>query len=271
LGEGVENVSVGDRVGLEVLYGCGSCINCLNGSSNMCANWRHIGITYNGIFAEYVVVPSRAAHKLPDNVSFVDAACLEPISLTVRTLTQVKPMVGDTVAIFGPGAIGLFHLQAFKAAGAGQVIMIGIDQDAKRFETAKALGADHIINSSKEDVVKRVREVTDGLGADIVVETASSPVVIPLAMEVAAARGRVSLFGLYPEATVSPLMINRSGLQIFGDVGSLPRYFVRAIRWMKYGKVRAKPMANRLFRLEEAKEALEAARLGEVAKVIFEL
>ena len=271
LGEGVENVSVGDRVGLEVLYGCGSCINCLNGSSNMCANWRHIGITYNGIFAEYVVVPSRAAHKLPDNVSFVDAACLEPISLTVRTLTQVKPMVGDTVAIFGPGAIGLFHLQAFKAAGAGQVIMIGIDQDAKRFETAKALGADHIINSSKEDVVKRVREVTDGLGADIVVETASSPVVIPLAMEVAAARGRVSLFGLYPEATVSPLMINRSGLQIFGDVGSLPCYFVRAIRWMKYGKVRAKPMANRLFRLEEAKEALEAARLGEVAKVIFEL
>ncbi|MCJ7495147.1 MAG: hypothetical protein MUP68_13070, partial [Deltaproteobacteria bacterium] len=61
------------------------------------------------------------------------------------------------------------------------------------------------------------------------------------------------------------------GLQIFGDVGSLPRYFVRALRWMKYGKVRATPMATRLFRLEEAKDALEAARLGEVAKVIFEL
>jgi len=100
-------------------------------------NWRHIGITYDGIFAEYVVVPARAAHKLPDNVSFVDAACLEPISLTVRTLEQVKPMLGDTVAIFGPGAIGLFHLQAFKAAGAGQVMMIGIDQDAKRFEVAR--------------------------------------------------------------------------------------------------------------------------------------
>ena len=271
LGEGVENVSVGDRVGLEVLYGCGACVNCLNGNSNMCANWRHIGITYNGIFAEYVVVPSRAAHKLPDNVSFVDAACLEPVSLTVRTLMQVKPLVGDTVAIFGPGAIGLFHLQAFKAAGAGQVIMIGIDQDAKRFETARALGADHIVNSNKEDVVKRVRELTDGFGADIVVETASSPVVIPLAIDVAAARGRVSLFGLYPEATVSPLTINRSGLQIFGDVGSLPRYFVTAIRWMKYGKVKATPLANRLFRLDEAKDALEAARLGEVAKVIFEI
>ena len=155
--------------------------------------------------------------------------------------------------------------------GLGQVMMIGIDQDAKRFEVAKGLGADHIINSSKEDVVKRVRELTDGLGADIVVETASSPAVFPLAIEVAAARGRVSFFGLYPEATVSPLTITRSGLQIFGDVGSLPRYFVRAIRWMKYGKVRAKPLAPRLFRLDEAKEALEASRLGEVAKVIFEL
>ncbi|MBM4322177.1 MAG: zinc-binding dehydrogenase, partial [Deltaproteobacteria bacterium] len=271
LGEGVENVSVGDRVGLEVLYGCGICINCLNGNSNMCANWRHIGITYDGIFAEYVVVPARAAHRLPDNVSFIDAACLEPISLTVRTMEHVRPIVGDTVAIFGPGAIGLFHLQAFKAAGAGQVIMIGIDQDVKRFEKARELGADQIVNADKEDVVKRVRELTDGLGADIVVETASSPDVVPLALDVAAAKGRVSFFGLYPEATVSPLTITRSGLHIFGDVGSLPRYFVRAIRWLRYGKVRATPLASQFFRLEEARGALEASRLGDVAKVIFKL
>ena len=88
-------------------------------------------------------------------------------------MEQVKPMVGDTVAIFGPGAIGLFHLQAFKAAGAGQVMMIGIDQDAKRFEVAKGLGADHIINSSKEDVVKRVNSAKDPLkeGIRICAET----------------------------------------------------------------------------------------------------
>lgn len=271
LGEGVENVSIGDRVGMEVVYGCGACINCLNGYSNMCPNWRHVGITYDGVFAEYVVIPARAAHKLPDNVSMIDAACLEPISLTVRTMEQVKPMVGDTVAIFGPGAIGLFHLQAFKAAGASRVIMIGIDQDVKRFEIAKRLGADHVIDSTKEDVIKRVREFTDGLGADIVVETASSAAVIPLAIEVAAAKGRVSFFGLYPEATVSPLTIARSGLNIFGEAGSLPRYFVRAVRWLQYGKVQARPLAPRLFRLEEAKEAFEASRAGEVAKVIFEL
>src|SRR5512137_978274 len=271
LGEGVDTVSVGDRVGLEVLYGCGSCINCLNGNSNMCANWRHIGITYNGIFAEYVVVPSRAAHKLPDNVSFFDAACLEPISLTVRTMEQVKPMVGDTVAIFGPGAIGLFHLQAFKAAGAGQVIMIGIDQDAKRFELAKTLGADHIVNASKEDVVKRVRELTDGLGADIVVETASHPSTVPLAVNLAAARGRVHLFGLYPEATMSPLTLLRAGVTMAGDVATLPRYFLRAIRWVEYKKVLAEPMVSCRFSLDQAKEAFDAFSQGGAVKVLFEM
>jgi threonine dehydrogenase-like Zn-dependent dehydrogenase len=269
LGEGVNNVAVGDPVGVEVLYGCGFCANCVNGNTNMCTNWRHIGITYDGILAEYVLVPARAVHRLPENISFIDAACLEPVSLTVRTLEQVKPMVGDTVTIFGPGAIGLFHLQAFKAAGAGQVIMVGVDQDEKRFALARQMGADHCVNADQEDPVARIRELTGGLGTDIVVETASSPAVFPLAIEVAAARGRVSFFGLYPEATVSPLTITRSGLTIFGDVGSLPRYFLRAIRWMQYGKVKATPLATRLFTLDEAAAAFEASRQGEVAKVIF--
>ena len=87
----------------------------------------------------------------------IDAAFLEPISLTVRTLDHVKPRLGDTVAIVGPGSIGMFHLQAFKSAGASMIIVIGLDQDAKRFEIAKKLGADHIVNASHEDAVKRVR------------------------------------------------------------------------------------------------------------------
>lgn len=269
LGEGVENVAVGDPVGVEVLYGCGFCANCIAGNTNMCTNWRHIGITYDGIIAEYVVVPARAVHKLPPHVSFIDAACLEPISLTVRTMEQVKPMIGDTVTVFGPGAIGLFHLQAFKAAGAGKVIMVGIDGDEERFALAQKLGADHCINSGREDTVARIKELTDGLGTDIVVETASSPAVFPLAIEAAAARGRVSFFGLYPEATVSPLTITRSGLTIFGDVGSLPRYFARAVRWVSLGKVKGEPLAKRTFTLDEVPAAFEASRRGEVAKVIF--
>jgi threonine dehydrogenase-like Zn-dependent dehydrogenase len=271
VGEGVKHVKAGDKVGLNPLWGCGQCQNCLNGYPNMCMEWRHLGITCDGTFAEYRVLPAFVAYKLPESISLIDAAFLEPISLTVRTLEHVKPMVGDTVVIIGPGSIGMFHLQAFKSAGASIVIVIGLDQDAKRFAIAKKLGADHIVNGSKEDVVKRVRELTNGLGADIVVETANHPSTVPLSVNLAGTRGRVVLFGLYPEATLSPLTFLRSGLTMAGDVAVVPRQFLRAIRWVEYKKVLAEPMITRKFRLDQAKEAFEVFNQGDSVKVFFEM
>jgi len=271
VGEGVKHVKEGDKVGLNPLWGCGQCVNCLNGYPNMCMQWRHLGITCDGTFAEYRVVPDFVAYKLPVNISMMDAAFLEPISLTVRTLDHVKPRLGDMVAIIGPGSIGMFHLQAFKSAGASMVIVIGLDQDAKRFEIAKKLGADHIVNGSKEDAVKQVREMTNGAGVDIVVETANHPSTVPLAISLAAARGRVVLFGLYPEATLSPLTLLRSGLTVMGDVAVLPGQFLRAIRWVEYKKVLAEPMITQRFKLDQAKEAFEAFYQGDVVKVPFEM
>lgn len=271
VGEGVEHVKSGDKVGLNPLWGCNQCQNCLNGYPNMCMNWRHLGITCDGTFAEYRVVPAFVAYKLPDSISMIDAAFLEPISLTVRTLEHVKPMVGDTVAIIGPGSIGMFHLQAFRSAGASLVIVIGLDQDAKRFEIAKRLGADDIVNGSKEDVVKRVKEITKGAGVDIVVETANHPSTVPLAISLAAARGQIVLFGLYPEATMSPLTFLRSGLTMAGDVAVVPRQFLRAIRWVEHKKVLAEPMIARKFRLDQAKEGFESFSQGDTVKVLFEM
>jgi threonine dehydrogenase-like Zn-dependent dehydrogenase len=243
----------------------------MNGYPNMCMQWRHLGITCDGTFAEYRAVPAFVACKLPDSVSPIDAAFLEPISLVVRTFEHVRPVLGDSVAIIGPGSIGLFHLQAFRSAGAATIIVIGLDQDAKRLEIAKQLGADHIVNGSREDVAGRVRELTNGLGVDIVVETANHPSTVPLAVNLAAARGRVHLFGLYPEATMSPLTLLRAGVTMAGDVATLPRYFLRALRWVEHGKVLAQPMVSRRFHLDEAKEAFEAFRQGETVKVLFEM
>ncbi len=270
-GRGVEHLKTGDRVGLNPLWGCGQCVNCLNGYPNLCMQWRHLGITCDGTFAEYRVVPAFVACKLPDSVAPIDAAFLEPISLVVRTFEHVQPVLGDTVAIIGPGSIGLFHLQAFRSAGAGKTIVIGLDQDAKRLEIARQLGADHTVNGSREEVVGRVRELTNGLGADIVVETANHPSTVPLAVNLAAARGRVHLFGLYPEATMSPLTLLRAGVTMGGDVATLPRYFIRAIRWVESKKVLAEPMVSCRFRLDQAKEAFDAFSQGGAVKVLFEM
>ncbi len=269
LGQGVTNLKIGDRVSLIPVWGCGQCGNCQNGSPNLCTGWTHLGITRGGTFAEYITVPAFTAFRVPDSVSMINAACVEPINLAVRTFEHVKPQLAETVAIVGPGAIGLFHVQAFKSAGAAKIIVIGLDQDAKRFSMAKKLGADHIVNGSKVDPVHEVKELTGGLGCDIVVETASHPSTVGLAINLAAAQGRVMLFGLYPEATISPLNMVRNGLQVWADTASIPRWFRRGIRWVEYKKVTAEPIVSRPFRLDEVNEAFEYFKAGDVAKVLF--
>ena len=271
LGQGVADHAVGDKVALEALSGCGKCLQCRNGFKNMCVDWEHVGITCHGTFAEYLVLPAILAHKMPDDMDFADAAFMEPLSLVVRSLEKVTPMVGETVAIVGPGSLGIFHLQAFKAAGASKVIMVGLEQDRYRFEIASELGADHIINISEQDPVEAVLEYTDGLGADIVVETANSPKATQMTFDLAAPRGRVVLFGLYPEASFSPVQMLRKGLTVFGDVALVPRQFLRAMNWVVSGKVSSKKMIKKRFALDQAEEAFEADRQGETVKVLFEL
>jgi threonine dehydrogenase-like Zn-dependent dehydrogenase len=271
LGIDVSGHKVGDRVALDPLSGCGKCLQCKNGFKNMCTGWEHIGLTCHGTFAEYIALPADLAHKMPDNMDFADAAFLEPLSLVVRSLEKAKLMVGETVAILGPGSLGMFHLQAFKAAGASKVIMIGLEQDRKRFDIARDLGADHIVNISREDPLEMVQAYTGGLGADIVIETANSPKATQLSFDLAAPRGRVILFGLYPEAFFSPVQMLRKGLTVFGDVAVLPQFFLTAMNWVVTGKVSVQKMITKRFSLDQAKEAFEAGSQGDTVKVLFEL
>jgi threonine dehydrogenase-like Zn-dependent dehydrogenase len=270
LGKDVDSLTIGDRVAFEPLRGCGHCFDCKLGNKNMCHDWEHLGITCDGTFAEYVVVPEDSVHKLPENVSFQNASCLEPIGLTARSLEHVKPMLGDTAAIIGPGKIGLFHLQALKASGVTEVFMIGLDKDKKRFEIAEKLGADFIINGSKEDPIEKIKDLTKGRGVDIVIETANSPKCFTMAIDLAAARGRVSTFGLYPEATVAPITLIRQGITIYGDVAILTKHFIRALRWVETKKVLAEPVITKSFALKQAEEAIEVFKDGKEGAIIFE-
>ncbi len=271
LGSEVQGISVGDHVALEPISGCGHCHQCQNGFQNMCLAWNHLGLTEHGTFAEYIVVSANKAHKISADLDFAEAACCEPMGLVVRSLEQSQPMVGETVAILGPGSLGIMHLLAYKAAGASKVIMVGLDQDHERFTLARKLGTDHIINLSKQDATEAILEYTNGHGADIVVETANSPKATQMSFDLAAPRGRVVLFGLYPEASFSPVNMLRKGLTVYGDVAQVTRQYLRAINWMETGKVSVRELVTNRFSLDEAQKAFEAARKGEIAKVIFEL
>ena len=98
-GKGVGTVQAGQRVGFEALSGCGKCYNCRTGNKNLCTDWNHIGITYDGTFAEYMRIPEELIHVLPDRVDFADAALLEPLSLVVRSVEHVQPAIGESAVI----------------------------------------------------------------------------------------------------------------------------------------------------------------------------
>jgi threonine dehydrogenase-like Zn-dependent dehydrogenase len=270
IGKEVKNFQIGDRVAFEALQGCGQCTDCKLGNKNMCQYWEHLGLTCDGTFAEYILVPCELVHKLPDNISFRNASCLEPMGLTVRSLSNIKPALGETATIIGPGKIGLFHLQALKASGVTEVYIIGLDRDKKRLEIAEKLGASAIINADEENPLKKIMDLTGGRGVDIVIETAYSPECFSLTIELAAPKARVSAFGLYLEAIVSPIQIIRKGLTICGDVALLTKHFIRAIRWLEIGKVLAEPIITRSFPLEEAEEAVKVFKEGTEGAIIFE-
>lgn len=270
-GREVGGFAAGDRVAFEALNGCGHCVNCRNGFKNMCTDWTHIGITCDGTFAEYLSIPDVMVHKLPDSVTFADAAVLEPLSLTVRSLEHVVPVAGETAVVIGPGSVGLLHLQALKASGVDKVIVIGIEKDKKRLAIAESLGADRVVYGDKEDPVKAVMDATAGLGADIVIETANHPIVWDYLLDIVAARGRISTFGLYPEARIKPLALLRKGATIYGDVALLSKHFMRAIKWLETRKVSGEKLITRRFALEQMEEAFKVFYGGETIKVLFEV
>jgi threonine dehydrogenase-like Zn-dependent dehydrogenase len=271
IGKEVGSLRVGQRVGFEALSGCGKCSNCRTGNKNMCTDWNHIGITCHGTFGEYLVLHESLVHPLPDNVQLADAALLEPLSLVVRSLEHVQPQVGDSAVIIGPGTVGLLHLQALKAAGAARLIVVGLEADRIRFGIAEKLGATQIVDASAEDPVEAVMRGTGGRGADVLIETASSPKVWDYLLDLMAARGRMSVFGLYPESKFQPLALIRKGVTLYGDVAFLTRHFIRAIGWLEAGQVSGQALVTRRFRLDQAGEAFEAFKNKETVKCLFEL
>ena len=148
--------------------------------------------------------------------------------------------------------------------------MVGLEVDKKRFEIAKSLGADYSVMADLEDPVAAVMEYTNGRGADVVIETANSPRATTLAFELAAAHGRVILFGLHPKAEFSPVQMLRKAVTAYGDVGQVSRHFLNALKIMESGKIDFTDIISAGFSLDQADQAFADAREGNAVKVVFE-
>ncbi len=188
LGEGVTDLEVGDRVALEPGVPCGKCEQCRGGRYNLCPDVKFFATPpYDGCLMNYVTFPAEFAFKLPDNVSSVEGALIEPLAIGINAALTGGVKLGDTVLIFGAGCIGLVSLLAAKAYGATQVIVSDILPN--RLAVAEKLGAT-VINSKEKDVVAEVMRLTGGKGAQVVLDCAGFSQTVADSMRAAAIAGK---------------------------------------------------------------------------------
>jgi len=193
VGEGVTRVKPGDRVAGVPLVPCFECEDCKRGNFSLCKHYSFIGSREFGSFAEYVSVPELNAVKFEEEVSFEQGAFFEPATVSLHGLKRLDYKGGHTVAVLGGGTIGMLTMQWAKIFGAAKVVVFDIVEE--RLELAKRLGADGVVNSSKENYMDEVNALTDGKGFDYLFETAGNTVTMKMAFKLAANKAQICFIG----------------------------------------------------------------------------
>jgi len=194
LGAGVEGPRVGARVAVEPAIHCGECERCFAGFPNQCTRCRFLGLPpVKGALQEFICHPANLVEEVPDTLTDADVAQLEPLAVGIHAAERARVGLGETVAVFGCGPIGLFTIQAARAAGASRVF--ATDLLDYRIEYARKLGADEVMNASSGGVAEWVTGLTGGRGADATIDCAGVQDTVDHCVEGVRAGGRVGLVG----------------------------------------------------------------------------
>jgi L-iditol 2-dehydrogenase len=205
VGPEVTTVKVGDRViGEPHTKACGKCYLCRTGNRQICPAKRSPGWGIDGAFARYLVMPDVLLHRIPDTMSYDEAALVEPSANVVQdVLLRSRVEAGDVVVVTGPGPIGLVAAMCARAGGAKAVVIVGTDKDEElRLPTARKLGFEHAVNVQRSDVATLVGDLSGGRGADMVVEASGAEPAINQAVSLIRKQGRVCVIGMTGRKTI---------------------------------------------------------------------
>jgi L-iditol 2-dehydrogenase len=276
-GETVDEFRVGARVAVEAHYGCGRCRNCRRGNYTSCLNYgkrekghRANGFTTNGGYAEYVVNHVNTVYPIPDSVGFEEASLITNLGCVLYGFETVGGfIVGDRVAVIGPGPLGLISVEVAKALCAGKVYLIGTR--ASRLQVGASLGADRLIDVNREDPVQIIREEWGGIGADLVIESSGSAQGLQMAIAMTKRMGKILLLG-FPEEPVSAdfASLARDNKSIYTVRGEGWGNVGRAVSLLASGRVDLKPLVTHSFPLEKIEEGFKTfrERIGGAVKVV---
>ena len=262
-------VQVGDRVAVETLLPCNACRRCRSGAYQLCASRRiysYIPLAEPpglwGAYAEYLyLAPNAILHKVDASLPAEIAVLFNPLGAGFRwaaAMPQTQP--GDTVLVMGPGQRGLASVIACREVGAGTIIVTGLSRDAHKLALAREFGADYTIDVERESVVKRVRELTDGRGVDVVIEVtpvATQPIVD--AIDCATLGGTVILAGVKGMKPVPGFLSDKVVLKeiaLRGAIGVTWEHYERAIRLLESRKLPLEKLQTHRFGLRDAERAV---------------
>lgn len=266
VGSLVTKFKVGDRVAIGADVPCGECVFCEAGIGNNCQINYAMGYQFAGGFAEYVllnriVVNYGPVHKIPDHVTYDEAAMAEPLGCVLNALELSNIKLGDSVVIIGAGPIGCMIIGVARKMGATKIIVV--QRSRPRMEMARKFGADVYICSSEEDSIARVLEETDGLGADVVITSNPSPEAQKDALTMARNRGRVNFFGGLPKdksiVSLDTNIIHYKELFVHGAHGQMPIHHQKALNLIATGAIDANQYISHSFSLDDINEAFVTA------------
>lgn len=275
VGGQVTGLKPGDPITFDSTVSCGECYFCRRGSINLCDNRMVLGVSCgeyrrHGAFAEYVSVPEHICYRLPDGLPFEHAAMIEAVSVAVHAANRTPVSLGDTAVVVGSGMIGLLVIQAIRLAGCSQVI--AVDLDASRLEKAKLLGADVSLKADDVDVPTEVQQLTNGRGADVVLEVVGATATINTAIASTRKGGAVTLVGnLAPNVEMPLQSIVTRELSVYGTCASNGEY-PACIDLLARGAIRVEDMITATASLDEGVEWFARLYEGEpgAMKVILD-
>lgn len=267
MGEAVKGFQVGDRVVPSWRVVCGKCYYCTRGLYNYCENLQR---RVRGGFAQYGVAAAESLLKIPDHVSYYEASFCEPLACCINGSLWSMIGFGDNVVIVGAGPIGLMHMQLAKAQGARVIVSEFLEE---RLAKAKELGADEVIYAAKEDPVARVKELTEGRGANVVIVAVGAPKALQQALEMTAIGATVNYFaGTYPPTTIplDPNLIHYKQIRLTGSHDYTPQHFRSALQSIALGMVRVMPLISHILPLEQVKEGFDIVAGQKGLKVMID-
>ena len=273
VGAGVSGLVPGDRVTFDSTIYCGACPNCARGDVNLCDRRQVLGVSCGdyrraGAFAEYVAVPARIVYRLPDSISFTEAAMLEAAAVAIHAVSLGDVASGSTALVVGAGTIGLLVLQALRAAGCSRVFVADIDRS--RLKLAEELGATETL-SAQPGLSSRLRERTGQVGVDVAVEAVGRNETVNLGIESVRKGGTVVLVGnISPDVSLPLQKVVTRQLRLQGSCASAGEY-PQAIEWMATGAIRVKPLITAVAPLDEGPQWFERLYAHEpnVMKVVL--